>query len=81
MRVGNSGMAQRDLRRVRSVAKRLEKVRAELRDAILIAKRSGETVRDIAPYAGLSPSRVQELVREAEQLERDRQRKTDPNGL
>jgi len=69
-------MAQRDLRRVRSAAKRLEKARGELRDAILVARRSGESVRDIAPFAGLSPSRVQELVKEAEALDA----KTDPNG-
>ena len=62
-------MAQRDLRRVRVAAHRVEAARAVLRDAILQASRSGESVRDIAPYAGLSPSRVYELLREAQALE------------
>jgi hypothetical protein len=59
-------MAQRDLRRVATRAAQLEKARVELRDAIRQAHESGESVRDIAPYAGLSPSRVFELLREAQ---------------
>jgi len=58
-------MAQRDLRRVQTRAQQLEKARQALRDAILQAHASGESVRDIAPYAGLSPSRVYELLKEA----------------
>jgi DNA-directed RNA polymerase specialized sigma24 family protein len=65
-------MAQRDLRRVRQRADKLEQARVALRDAILQASLSGESVRDIAPFAGISPSRVYELLREAQQLERDR---------
>jgi hypothetical protein len=38
---------------------------SQLRDAILAAHDSGESVRDIAPYAGMSPSRVHELLVEA----------------
>jgi hypothetical protein len=59
-------MAQRDLRRVATRAAQLERARVELRDAIRQAHESGESVRDIAPYAGLSPSRVFELLREAQ---------------
>jgi DNA-directed RNA polymerase specialized sigma24 family protein len=59
-------VAQRDLKRVKRVADRLEAMRGELRDAILAASRSGESIRDIARFAGLSPSRVHELLREAQ---------------
>jgi DNA-directed RNA polymerase specialized sigma24 family protein len=62
-------MAQRDLRRVRRQAEKLERAQAELRDAILQAHRSGESVRDIAPFAGMSPSRVHDLLKEARRLE------------
>jgi DNA-directed RNA polymerase specialized sigma24 family protein len=60
-------VAQNDLRRVQRVRARLEKARVELRDAILQAQRSGESIRDIAAAAGLSPTRVHELLREAPQ--------------
>ena len=61
--------AQRDLRHVRTKARQLERARVSLRDAIVRAHRSGESVRDIAPYAGLSPSRVHDLLQEG--LQRD----------
>jgi hypothetical protein len=64
-------MAQRDLKRVRRQAEKLGRARAELGDAILAAHRSGESVRDIAPYAGMSSSRVFELLKETEQRDRD----------
>ena len=60
-----STVAQRDLRRVGRVADRAERVRVELADAILAAHESGETVRDIAPHARLSSSRVHDLLKEA----------------
>jgi len=59
-------MAQRDLRRVATRAAQLERARVELREAIRRAHESGESVRDIAPYAGLSPSRVFDLLKEAQ---------------
>jgi hypothetical protein len=62
-------MAQRDLKRVRRHADKLARAREELGVAILAAHRSGESVRDIAPYAGISPSRVFELLKEAQGLE------------
>lgn len=44
----------------------------ELRDAIVTASESGESVRDIAAYAGLSPSRVHEMLRKTRQEQRER---------
>lgn len=61
-------MAQRDLKRVRQAADRLEQDRIALSRAILAASESGETIRDIAPYARLSTSRVHEMIREARKL-------------
>lgn len=58
---------------MQAAAARLERARAELRDAIWAAKKSGESVRDIAPWAGLKPTRVQELIQEAKRLEQERQ--------
>jgi DNA-directed RNA polymerase specialized sigma24 family protein len=58
-------MAQRDLRRVKKVADQIEQAREALARAVLAAQESGETLRDIAPYAGLSTSRVHEMIREA----------------
>jgi hypothetical protein len=63
-------VAQRDLRRIRAAAKRVERSRVLLREAILAANKSGESVRDMAPYAGLSPARVHGLLKEAQELER-----------
>lgn len=65
-------MAQRDLRKVQRLAARLEQDRVALRDAILAAHESGESIRDIAPYAGMSPSRVHELLAEAREAGGDR---------
>jgi hypothetical protein len=64
-------VAQRDLRKVRSAARAVEKARVRLRDAVHAANKSGESPRDIAPWAGLSPTRVQELLQEARRLERE----------
>jgi hypothetical protein len=61
-------MAQRHLRNVAKAATRLEQAREALARAVLAAQESGETVRDIAPYAKLSPSRIHQLVREAKRL-------------
>jgi hypothetical protein len=59
----------RDLRRARRHADKLARARGELGWAILLAHRSGESVRDIAPHVGMSPSRVFELLKEAERVE------------
>lgn len=58
-------MAQRDLKRVRQVVERKRRLRKELAGAILAAHESGESIRDIAEFAGLSSSRVFELLNEA----------------
>ena len=58
-------MAQRDLRRVRTKARAVQRAERDLHEAILQAVDSGESYRDIAPYAGLSFSRVYQIVREA----------------
>src|SRR5262249_17825831 len=62
-------VAQRDLKRVRTRARQLERARAALRDAIPQAHRAGESIRDIAPYANMSPSKVHDLLKEAQDLE------------
>jgi hypothetical protein len=59
-------MAQKDLRRVQTEAQKIKAAERRLRDAIVAAQQSGETIRDIAPYANLSPSRIHQILREAE---------------
>ena len=59
-------MAQADLRRVASAARKLERVKGELREAIRLARESGETYRDIGKAAGLSHTRILQIVREGE---------------
>ena len=58
-------MAQKDLRRVQTEALKIKAAEQRLRDAIVAAQQSGETIRDIAPYANLSPSRIHQILREA----------------
>ncbi len=43
-----------------------ESSRAELRQAILLARAAGETFTDIARAAGLSAQRIHQIVREGE---------------
>jgi hypothetical protein len=66
-------MAQKDLRRVRAAAAKVEAAQTGLREAILAANESGESVRDIAPYAGLKFSRVHDLLQEARRLRAERE--------
>ena len=58
-------VAQRDLRRVQTKARAVHRAERELHAAILQAVDSGESYRDIAPYAGLSFSRIYQIVQEA----------------
>jgi len=58
------GMAQADLRRIERASERLERSREELLVAILNARDSGESFRDIARAAGMSHQRVHQIVRE-----------------
>ena len=55
-------MAQRDLRRVANCMKKLEEARLEFIQAIIAARDSGESLRDIAEAAGLSHQRIHQLV-------------------
>jgi DNA-directed RNA polymerase specialized sigma24 family protein len=63
-------VAQKHLRDVAKAARQVEQARAGLRRAIMAAQESGETIRDIAPFAGLSITRVHELLREAKREEK-----------
>jgi hypothetical protein len=60
-----SEMAQADLRRVERAALKAAQARDELRQAILLARAAGETHTDIARAAGLSPQRIQQIVKES----------------
>jgi len=55
-------MAQRDLRKVRSEAMKVAAATRRLHAAIVRAAQSGETVRDIAPHADLSPAKISQIV-------------------
>lgn len=57
-------MARIDLRRVAACRRALEKSRHELYTAIVAAVDSGETYEDIARFAGLSKSRIGQIVQE-----------------
>ena len=59
------GMAQSHLKNVRKAADQVAKAHRTLEDSILAAVDSGESLRDIAPYARLSYSRVYQIAREA----------------
>jgi hypothetical protein len=67
-------MAQKHLRHVRRCAERLEEARSDLAYAILAAAKSGESIRDIVPFAGVSRSKVHDLLIEAQEFERRRER-------
>lgn len=62
-------MAQSHLRKVARARAKLDKARLELERAVLQAQESGESLRDIAPYAGMTHTRVLELLRKARQHE------------
>jgi transcriptional regulator with XRE-family HTH domain len=55
-------MAQADLRRVARAARKRERAEAELYEAIVAARASGETYRDIAKAAGLSHQGVWKIM-------------------
>lgn len=57
-------MAQADLRRVRKAAEKIRSANEECRAAIVAARASGETLRDIAEAAGLSHQRVHQILSE-----------------
>jgi anthranilate phosphoribosyltransferase len=55
-------VAQADLRRVVKAVRSLHAADSELRAAVIAARASGETYRDIAGAAGLSHQRVWQIV-------------------
>lgn len=64
-------MSQRDLATVRRLARRRREVEAAFRQAIVVARASGETLRAIAAEAGLTEERVRQILREEEGRESD----------
>ena len=54
-------MARSDLERVRRAAEKSASAREELRQAIRLARASGETYADIGSAAGLSRQRVEQI--------------------
>jgi hypothetical protein len=57
-------MARKHLRDVRGAAMKVDRARDELSRAMLAARESGETLRDIAHEAGLSHQQVANLLKE-----------------
>lgn len=60
-------MSQRDLSRVRRLRTRRERLEREFRQAIVDAKRAGETYAAIGRAADLSPARIHGIVKEQQQ--------------
>ncbi len=57
-------MAKRDVDRVRSLAVKRREADEAFRQAVVIARASGETLRTIATAAGLSDERIRQILRE-----------------
>lgn len=58
------GVAERDLKRVQRAARKVDEARDELREAMLLARDSGETLEAIGRAAGLSRQRVAQIMDE-----------------
>lgn len=56
------GMTQADLRRIERAAAKLQESREDLFAAIITARDSGESLRDIAKAAGMSHQRVHQIA-------------------
>ncbi len=65
-------VATKHLKAVARAARRVSTAREALADAILEANESGESYREIAPYAGLSYTQVGELANQARARRRRR---------
>ena len=61
------GVAKSDLRRVSRCAHQVEMARLKFIEAIIVARDSGESLRDIAEAAGLSHQRVHQILTEPKQ--------------
>jgi DNA-directed RNA polymerase sigma subunit (sigma70/sigma32) len=57
-------MARRDLDRVARCVEKLAAARDDFREAVRAARKSGETLDDIAKAAGLSRSRISQIEHE-----------------
>jgi hypothetical protein len=55
-------MAERDLRRVERAAVKVAEARQELRVAIELARASGETLQAIGDRAGLTATRIKQIL-------------------
>lgn len=55
-------MAQRQLKDVEKAYRTVQRAEVKLRDAMVAAKESGETLRDIGERCGLSPQRVHQII-------------------
>ena len=64
-------MAKKQLKEVRRLAKRRERLEAKLRDAIREAVESGESFTGVASYARLDRRRVAVAYREAQRERED----------
>ena len=56
-------VAQRDLKRVAEEKAKLDRAKEAFEEAVLRARASGETFRDIGDAAGLSHARIQQIVK------------------
>jgi hypothetical protein len=63
-------VATKHLKEVTKAARRVQISRDALADAILAANESGESYREIAPYAGLSHTQVGDLANQAKERRR-----------
>jgi lambda repressor-like predicted transcriptional regulator len=64
-------VAQADLRRVKTTARRLAEARTAHHAAILAARKSGESLRDIGKAAGVSHARIAQIVKGANRANRN----------
>lgn len=67
-------VAMADLRRVARAVERLDSAREEFVAAVMAARASGETLRDIAQFAGVSHQRIAQIERVHRARENDKQR-------
>ena len=58
-------MAQKHLRRVRQAAADISQARRRFDLAVVDAYESGETLRDIAEWAGVGHQRIHQIIRDA----------------
>lgn len=62
-------MAQKHLRKVKQAANDINQARRRFELVVLEAHQSGETLRDIADWAGVSHQRIHQIIRDARDRE------------